>query len=110
MSEMEFEFSKFLATRSKSLCLGVFEPTKWLAAQGTVRVLRHRLCKQVFVKENEKNISIKEACKILETVNFFPANDYLLLESCQLYVIAMYKASDCRLDQICQTCFFYSSL
>ena len=36
-------------------------------------------------------------------------SDYLLLESCHQYIIAKYKASDCGLDQISQTCFFYSS-
>ena len=49
MFKIEFEFSKFLAIRSKSLPLGVFEPTKWLAAKGAARVLIHRLGKQVFV-------------------------------------------------------------
>ena len=26
---------------------------------------------------------------------FFPANDFSLLENCQLYIIAKYKASNC---------------
>ena len=28
-------------------------------------------------------------------MNFFPTNDFLLLESCQLYASAKYKASNC---------------
>ena len=40
---------------SKALCLGVSEPTKWLAAQSTVYALSNRHGKQAFVKENEKN-------------------------------------------------------
>ena len=43
----------------KALCLGVFEPTKQLAAQSTAYALRKRQGKQVFVKENEK----KYLCK-----------------------------------------------
>ena len=38
---------------SKSLYLGVSEPTKRLAAQSTVYALRKWQCKQTFVKENE---------------------------------------------------------
>ena len=96
MIAMEFEFCKFSAIRSKELCLCVFEPTIWLVAQGTAHALRHRLGKQVFVKENEKkNIAMKETCQMLEIVNFFLTKDYLLLESCRLYVIVKYKASKC---------------
>ena len=51
--------------------LRFFEPTKWLVAQGATHELRHRLGKRVFVKENEKNIGIKEVCKVLEMVNSF---------------------------------------
>ena len=28
-------------------------------------------------------------------MNFFPTNDFSLLESCHLYIIAKYKASNC---------------
>ena len=54
MFEIEFKFSKFSSARSKALCLGVFEPTKRLAAQSTAYVLRNRQGKQAFLKENEK--------------------------------------------------------
>ena len=52
--------------RSKALCLGVCEPATCLAAQRKAQALHHPLGKQEFVKENEKNISNKEICKILE--------------------------------------------
>ena len=40
--------------RSKALCFGVTETTKWLAAQSTAQALRHRQSKQAFTKENGK--------------------------------------------------------
>ena len=40
--------------RSKALCLGVSEPTKWLAAKSTAYALRHQLGKHAFVKKNNK--------------------------------------------------------
>ena len=70
-----------------------------MAAQSTANALRNRQGKQAFVIENEKNICLKEIliCKILEKYElfFFPTNDFLLLESCLLYVIAKNKASNC---------------
>ena len=45
---------------SKALCLGVSKPTKRLAAQSTACALRNRQGKLAFVKENEKNICVKE--------------------------------------------------
>ena len=48
---MKFKFPK----SSKSLCLGVSEPTKRLAAQSTAYALNG---KQAFVKENVKKISV----------------------------------------------------
>ena len=53
---MELKFQNW----SKALCLGVSEPTKQLTAQSTAYGLRNRQGKQTFVKENEKNIFVKE--------------------------------------------------
>ena len=64
MFEMEFALYKFSAIRSKAIVLS-------LTGQGTAHTLRHQLGKQVFVKENEKNTSIKKTCKIFEMVNSF---------------------------------------
>ena len=50
MFEMNLNFQNW----SKALCLGVSEPTKWLAAQSTAYTLRNRQDKQAFAKENEK--------------------------------------------------------
>ena len=36
--------------RSKTMCLGVFEPTKWLATQSTTYTLCHPLGQQACVK------------------------------------------------------------
>ena len=44
---------------SKVLCLDVFEPTKWLAVQNTIYVLRNRQGKKAFLKGDEK----KYLCK-----------------------------------------------
>ena len=56
---------------SKALCLGVSEPTKRLAARSKpVKFLKYMM-------------------------NFFPTNDFSLLESCQLYIIEKYKATNC---------------
>ena len=36
-------------------------------------------------------------------MNFFPNNDFSLLESCQLYIIAKYKASNCcKIEEVIQ--------
>ena len=36
---------------------------------------------------------------------FFPTNDFSLLESCQLYVISKYKASNCcQIEAVIQWC------
>ena len=48
-----------------------------------------------------------EMCKDLELYGliFFPSNDFSLLESCQLYIIAKYKASNsCKIEAIIQRC------
>ena len=45
---------------SKALCLDVSEPTNRLAAQSTAYALRNRQGKLAFVKENEKNVCVKE--------------------------------------------------
>ena len=38
-------------------------------------------------------------------MNFFPTNDFSLLESCQLYIIAKYKASSCcKIEAFIQRC------
>ena len=39
-------------------------------------------------------------------MNFFLDNDFSLLESCQLYTIAKYKASSCcKIEALMQRCF-----
>ena len=53
---MEFKFSILV----KSIVLGVSEPTNRLGAQSTAYALRNQQRKQAFVKENEKNICVKE--------------------------------------------------
>ena len=45
---------------SKAFCLGVSEPTKRFAAQGTAYALRNRQGKQTFIKKMKKNICVKE--------------------------------------------------
>ena len=36
---------------------------------------------------------------------FFPTNDFSLLESCQLYIIAKYKTSNCcKIEAFIQRC------
>ena len=38
-------------------------------------------------------------------MTFFPTNDFLLLESCQLHVIAKYRASSCcKIEAVIQRC------
>ena len=38
-------------------------------------------------------------------MNFFPTNDFLLLESCQQYIITKYKASSCcKIEAFLQKC------
>ena len=104
---MEFKFSKFSSIRSKALCLSISKPTKRLAAQSTARALRNRQRKQASVKENEKNIYVKEICKFLDIYGWtiFPTNDFLLLENCRLYIIAKYKARNCsETEAVIQRC------
>ena len=37
-------------------------------------------------------------------MNIFPTNDFSLLESCQLYILAKYKASSCcKIKAVIQT-------
>ena len=59
MFEMNLNFQNW----SKALCLGVSEPTKWLAAQSTAYTLRNRQDKQAFAKENEKKKKKKKKKK-----------------------------------------------
>ena len=81
---------------SKALWSGIFEQTKRLAVQSVAYALLNRQGKQVFVRENEKFICVKELwiCKILEIYGwiFFPTKDFSQLESCQLYIISKYKS------------------
>ena len=82
---------------------GVSEPTKRLAAQGTAYALCNQQSKQAFVKENKKNIFVKEIliCKILEIYGriFFPLMSFCYLKvASYIYHItnvAKYKASNC---------------
>ena len=38
-------------------------------------------------------------------MNFFPTNDFSLVGSCLLYIIAKYKASSCcKIEPVIQTC------
>ena len=86
---------KILSIRSKALCLGIPEPTKRFAAQIRAYAFRNRQCKQTIVKENEKNIRVKEIGKICKIwMNFFP-NVFSILGRLQLYIIAKHKASNC---------------
>ena len=94
---------------SKVLSIGDSEPTKWLPAQSTAYDLCNGQVNQAFVKENENNICVKEIwiCKTLEINGwiFFPSNVFSLLESCQLYIIEKYKASNCcRTEAVIQRC------
>ena len=75
----------------KALCLGVSERTKWLAAQGTIYALRKRKWKRKSVKKKSKSL---KSLKYMDEY-FFPTNDFSLLESCQLYITANYKAHNC---------------
>ena len=61
--ELEFKFSKISSMRSKALCLGLSEPTKWLTAQSTAYAFRHRLGKHAFVKKKRKNLKKYIICK-----------------------------------------------
>ena len=54
-SKSNFNFQSW----SKALCVGVSEPTKWLAAQSTAHGLRNQQAKQAFAKENEKHYLCK---------------------------------------------------
>ena len=89
---------------SKALCLGVAEPTTWLAAQGKAYDLYHRLGKQAYVKEKEKSISVKEICKILEIYR------WILFPTWNVLVENIKPATVVKLDQICQIFFFFLSV
>ena len=97
---------------SKALCLGVSEPITWLPAQRKAQALHQRLGKYAFVKENKKNISVKEICKVLEIYGLilFPTNKYFfkVTRSIQLQIIE--PANVEKLDHLSQICFFDSSL
>ena len=106
MFQMEFKFSKLSLIRSKALCLEISELTKrQLRVQRrlcvTDNVNRHRS------KKIKKTICVKQICKILEIcgLTFLPTNDFSLLESCQLKIIANYKASNCfKTEAVIQRC------
>ena len=86
------------------MCLGVSEPKNgWLSrVQQTAlcitdKVNRHlskKMTKNKKMKKNEKKKS-KSVKSLRYMPEFFsrlyPTNDYLLLENCQLYIIAKYK-------------------
>ena len=81
---------------SKTLCLGVSGPTKWLAAQSTAYASRNWQGKQVFVKENENNEKKSKYLKSLRYMDdFFSTNDFSLLKSRHLYIIVKYKVINC---------------
>ena len=46
---------------SKALCLGISEPTAWLAAQRKAQTLHQRLGKQAFIKKY-----VQEICKTFD--------------------------------------------
>ena len=93
------------------MSLDISESTKRLAAQSTAYALRNWQDKQAFVKENE-NIKIKnekkksKSVKSLRYIDVISTNDFSLLESCQLYIIAKCKASNCcKIETIILRCF-----
>ena len=57
---------------SKALCLGVSEPTRWLAVERKAQALHCQLGKQGSVKEIEKTSVLKKSVKFLRyTFEFF---------------------------------------
>ena len=62
MFEMEFKFSNISWIRSKTLFLGVSQPTKRSATQSTAYILRNLESKHAFFRENEKKTR-KTKCK-----------------------------------------------
>ena len=113
MFEMEFKFSNISWIRSKTLFWGVSQPTKRSATQSTAYILRNLESKHAFFRENEKKQerqNVKKKSKSVKSLRhtdefFFPTNDFSLLESCQLYLIAKYKASNCcKIEAVIQRC------
>ena len=91
---MEFKFSK-LGKRIVFRCLRGNK----MAAQHTACILRNQQGKHTFAKENFKKISVQKKSKSVKSLRymdeFFPNNDFSLLESYQLYIIAQYEARNC---------------
>ena len=104
---------------SKSLCLGVSEPAKRLAAQRTAYALRNWPGKQEKKRKNEKKEkkmkkkkkkSEKKKSKSAKSLRymgefFSPTNDFSILDSCQLYIIVKFEASNCcKIEAVIQRC------
>ena len=82
-----------------------------MAAQSTAYAMCNWQGKHTFVKENEKNEeNEKKRSKSANTLrdmdeSFFFTDDFSLLESCQLHIIAKYKASNCcKIEQASRFC------
>ena len=79
------------------MCLGVSKARKQLVAQSTSYALRNRQGKQEFVKEKKnKTKNEKKKSKSVKSLSYMDDSpDFSLLESCQLFIIAKYKVSNC---------------
>ena len=97
---LEFIFQNW----SKALCLGWLLRVQHMLSV-TDKVNRHLSKKMEKNKKNEKKKS--KSVKSLRYMHefFFPTNYFSLLESCQLYIIAKYKASSCcKKEAVIQRC------
>ena len=92
--------------------MGVSEPITLLPAKRKAQALHQRLGKYAFVKENKKNISVKEICKVLEIYGLilFPANKYFFKVTRNIQLQSIEPANVEKLDHLPNLFFWFKSM
>ena len=82
----------------------------WLLTVQHTLCVTNKLSVYLSNKVEKKGNKMKKKTKSVTSLRFmddffFPTNDFSLLESCQLHIITMYKASNCcKIEAVIQKC------
>ena len=99
MFEVKFKFSK-LVKSTEFRCLRANKTLGY--SEYSICFAQEKMKKEISLYKKSKSV---KSLKYMDEV-FFPTNDFSRLESCQLYMIAKYKPSNCcKVEVVIQRCF-----
>ena len=108
---IEFKFSKISSMRSKTdICVSENRQHGWAIRPHHTFCVTDKWTDECRLKGNGKNICVKKYVKSLKSTNeLFIVNQWILFESCVLYIIARYKVSNfIKIRQDLANLFFFN--